>query len=437
MHAGAARLAMGTTPEERRPPGRHRTLQPRGAGLRCGDWSPFFATRTPDRPHAARPPGLSDLPHAGGRRGGRGGLTVDVETEGDLDGVPSGVSLAAYRVVQEALTNVVRHAGQTRPALDVRAEDDRGDPGRERQPAAGSPAARPSSGGGHGTIGMRERLELYGGTLSAGPSSRRRLERRGAAPLRACGPMIRAAIADDQPLVRAGLRALFEHAEDITVVGEAGDGGAAVEVARASGPGGADGHPDAADGRHRGHPADQARPGRAEVSVLILTTFDARRVRLRGPDRRSQRFPAQGCTAGAGLRRGPSCRSRGGSAGAGRHPPAHRNLRPASATPAGDHRLLAALTDREREVVALVGRGLSNADISARWWSARPPPRPMCRGRWPSCTPATARSWSCWPTRAASSIRAQLSHPLGRTSVPARYDRRSSSSTDEIDDRLS
>ena len=70
--------------------------------------------------------------------------------------------------------------------------------------------------------------------------------------------MIRVVIADDQPLVLAGLRALFEHAEDITVVGEAAMG-AAVEVVRAERPQvRADGHPDAGDGRHRGHPDDQA-----------------------------------------------------------------------------------------------------------------------------------------------------------------------------------
>ena len=46
--------------------------------------------------------------------------------------------------------------------------------------------------------------------------------------------MIRTAIADDQPLVRAGLRSIFDYADDITVVAEAGDGRAAVEIGRAS-----------------------------------------------------------------------------------------------------------------------------------------------------------------------------------------------------------
>ena len=96
-------------------------------------------------------------------------MTVDVRTEGDLDDVPAGVSLAAYRVVQEALTNIVRHAGSTHARLDVRAgEDSVAIRVEDDGPAAGwqQPAL---SGGGHGTIGMRERLELYGGTLSAGP----------------------------------------------------------------------------------------------------------------------------------------------------------------------------------------------------------------------------------------------------------------------------
>jgi signal transduction histidine kinase len=92
-----------------------------------------------------------------------------VRTRGDLQEVPPGVSLAGYRVIQEALTNVVRHAGSTRArlelqageeALAIRVEDDGPTP---------SWTPPPPSGGGHGAIGMRERLELYGGTFSAGP----------------------------------------------------------------------------------------------------------------------------------------------------------------------------------------------------------------------------------------------------------------------------
>jgi signal transduction histidine kinase len=98
------------------------------------------------------------------------GVTVDVRTSGDLTQLPPGPSLSAYRVIQEALTNVVRHAGPTRARLVVEAVDetlaicveDEGRPRGEREPRA--------AGGGHGTIGMRERVELYGGSLDAGPT---------------------------------------------------------------------------------------------------------------------------------------------------------------------------------------------------------------------------------------------------------------------------
>jgi signal transduction histidine kinase len=98
------------------------------------------------------------------------GVTIDVRTSGDLAGLPEGVSLAAYRVVQEALTNVVRHAApaRARVVVAVGADDTvrlsvENDPGTGHQPAG-------AAGGGHGTAGMRERVELYGGTLTSGPA---------------------------------------------------------------------------------------------------------------------------------------------------------------------------------------------------------------------------------------------------------------------------
>jgi signal transduction histidine kinase len=79
------------------------------------------------------------------------------------------VSLAAYRIVQEALTNVVRHVGPTRVHLTVAVVGDRvrlevTDDGGARITTAAHPA-----GTGHGTVGMRERALLYGGELSIGP----------------------------------------------------------------------------------------------------------------------------------------------------------------------------------------------------------------------------------------------------------------------------
>ena len=79
---------------------------------------------------------------------------------------PTGVDLSAYRVVQEALTNVLRHAGPARAVVDVRYTDSSvtvevSDDGRG--------AAGPATAGGHGLAGMRERVTVHGGTLDAGP----------------------------------------------------------------------------------------------------------------------------------------------------------------------------------------------------------------------------------------------------------------------------
>ncbi len=92
------------------------------------------------------------------------GVPVDVRVDGDVAQLPAGVDLAAYRIVQEALTNVLKHAGPASVtvrvrlvggALDVEVCDD----GR---PPDGS------SVGGHGLVGMTERASLYGGSVEAG-----------------------------------------------------------------------------------------------------------------------------------------------------------------------------------------------------------------------------------------------------------------------------
>ena len=94
------------------------------------------------------------------------GLPVRLEVEGRRDGLPPGVDAAAFRIVQEALTNVVRHAGPARATVRVvyGAEDlvvEVDDDGH------GPPARR--SGEGRGLAGMRERVAALGGRLVAGP----------------------------------------------------------------------------------------------------------------------------------------------------------------------------------------------------------------------------------------------------------------------------
>ncbi|WP_329416387.1 sensor histidine kinase [Streptomyces sp. NBC_00704] len=97
------------------------------------------------------------------------GLTVHVHREGVTDGLPAAVDLAAYRIVQEALTNALRHAAgadEVRVRVAVEGEWVRltvADDGRA--PQGPSPAA----GAGRGLVGMRERARLVGGRLRAGP----------------------------------------------------------------------------------------------------------------------------------------------------------------------------------------------------------------------------------------------------------------------------
>jgi signal transduction histidine kinase len=101
---------------------------------------------------------------------GRAGLAVRVRVEGTPLPLPAGVDLSAYRIVQEALTNVVKHAGPAHAQVtigyrdqDVTVEvtDDGG--------GAVAPATHGRVGTGHGLIGMRERVAAFNGQLEVGP----------------------------------------------------------------------------------------------------------------------------------------------------------------------------------------------------------------------------------------------------------------------------
>jgi signal transduction histidine kinase len=121
--------------------------------------------RAGSSPSLAPQPGLDQLPRLL-EETRQAGVPVEVNVEGERVPLPPGVDLAAYRVVQEALTNVRRHAGGAnatitlaygRRDLDITVVDD-GD--------GAAPAA--SDRGGLGLIGMRERVSLYGGDLETG-----------------------------------------------------------------------------------------------------------------------------------------------------------------------------------------------------------------------------------------------------------------------------
>jgi signal transduction histidine kinase len=107
------------------------------------------------------------------------GVPTDLAVEGETRALPPGIDVSAYRIVQEALTNVVKHAGPARASVVVRygatdvevevIDDGRGEVG--------------GKGTGYGLDGMRERVALHGGTLEAGAGSHRGFVVRARLPL--------------------------------------------------------------------------------------------------------------------------------------------------------------------------------------------------------------------------------------------------------------
>jgi signal transduction histidine kinase len=150
-----------------------------GAPGESGAWAPHVPTA-----------GLRDLDGLV-RRTRAAGLDVHMAVEGEARSVPAGVDLAALRIVQEALTNVVRHAGGDARAtvrlvyapaeLVVQVDDD----GRGADPAAGGSGGSRAAGKGvgRGIAGMRERVHALGGTFAAGPRPGRGFRVRAQFPL--------------------------------------------------------------------------------------------------------------------------------------------------------------------------------------------------------------------------------------------------------------
>lgn len=128
--------------------------------------------REPDGSHPRPPaPTLADLDRllAASREAG---IAASLAVTGRLRPLPPGVELSAYRIIQEALANVNRHApgAATSVTLNYQAGQVRVDVVNAPPPAGRHPAGRlPWPTGGRGVRGMRERAELYGGQLTAGP----------------------------------------------------------------------------------------------------------------------------------------------------------------------------------------------------------------------------------------------------------------------------
>jgi signal transduction histidine kinase len=113
-------------------------------------------------------PGLDNL-QALVQRVADAGQPVTLQVQGQPRALPQSLELSVYRVVQEALTNVVRHAAPPVTAAVVIRYDDDGGVVVEVTDDGRGPGSKRGSGSGHGLAGMRERVSLLGGELSAGP----------------------------------------------------------------------------------------------------------------------------------------------------------------------------------------------------------------------------------------------------------------------------
>ena len=111
--------------------------------------------------------GLRSVPELVERATGAGVRITSVELPAKIT-LPSGLDLAVYRVVQEALTNVAKHAPGAATSLAVRLRD--GEVVVTVTNAAGAAPVHAPVGAGQGLVGMRQRVELYGGSLFAGPT---------------------------------------------------------------------------------------------------------------------------------------------------------------------------------------------------------------------------------------------------------------------------
>lgn len=165
VQAGFAALIVGERPEEAR--AALGAIESTGRQALAEMRRLLGVLRHPDgtEPELMPVPGLVELDRLV-EQTAKAGVRVEVTIAGRPRALPAGLDLSAYRIVQEALTNVVKHAatGSVRAALDYRMDElviEVTDDGR------GCPDAEPRPG--HGLAGMRERVHLYGGTFQAAP----------------------------------------------------------------------------------------------------------------------------------------------------------------------------------------------------------------------------------------------------------------------------
>jgi signal transduction histidine kinase len=114
-------------------------------------------------------PGLGDLP-ALVAQAGSAGVQVEVKRSGPVRILPPSLDLSAYRIVQEALTNTMRHGGRRAAVLLAFGAEELSIRVSDAGASTADPPLAPSApGSGHGLVGMRERVAVFGGRLTTGP----------------------------------------------------------------------------------------------------------------------------------------------------------------------------------------------------------------------------------------------------------------------------
>jgi len=162
VQAGAAADVFDARPEKARTA--LDTIQEHGRAALAELRAMLDTMRTADPDPSGPRPGLDDVDTLAASLGAAG-LAVAVNRAGPPREIPANVSLSAYRIVQESLTNTLRHARATRADVDLRWTD-----GALLVEVTDDGTSAPlAGGGGAGLIGMRERARLVGGTLEAGP----------------------------------------------------------------------------------------------------------------------------------------------------------------------------------------------------------------------------------------------------------------------------